>query len=157
MLVLPLGLAWFAAITLALLDGRRRGVGYAAVAALAVTLAALVRLSVDVLRGGPVQMVAGAWPTGVGITLRADVLGMSFAVLSVGVLLVALAYEVLAGVRTRTFPALVLFMATGLTGPVHHRRCVQLLRLLRDRDDLGVVLTTYGERPGRYAPASSSW
>ena len=146
MLVLPLCLAWFAAIALALLDGRRRGVGYAAVAALAVTLAALVRLAVDVLRGGPVQMVAGAWPAGVGITLRADALGISFAVLSVGVLLVALGYEVVAGVRTRTFPALVLFMATGLTGLFITGDVFNFYVFFEIAMTSAYVLTTYGER-----------
>ena len=116
MLVLPLGIAWFAAVGLALLDGRRRDVGWLAVGALAAILAATVWLAADVLGANAVQMQAGAWPVGVGITLRADALGVTFAVLSVGVLLVALVYEVLGGVRSRTFPALVLFMATGLVG-----------------------------------------
>ena len=48
--------------------------------------------------------------------MRADVLGLTFAVVSLGVILVSLLSEVLAGVRSRTFPALVLFMAAGLSG-----------------------------------------
>ncbi len=51
-----------------------------------------------------------------GITLRADALGVTFAALSLGVILVSLAYEVADGVRSRTFPALVCFMAAGLSG-----------------------------------------
>jgi multicomponent Na+:H+ antiporter subunit D len=63
-----------------------------------------------------VELVAGGWPEGVGISLRADALGVTFAALSMGVVLVSLAYEVIRGVRSRTFPALVLFLATGLSG-----------------------------------------
>ena len=61
-------------------------------------------------------MVAGGWPDGVGITLRADALGATFAAVSVGVVLASLAWEVMDGVRTRTFPALVCFVAAGLSG-----------------------------------------
>jgi multicomponent Na+:H+ antiporter subunit D len=39
-----------------------------------------------------------------------------FAAVSVGVILVSLVYEVILGVRSQTFPALVLFMAAGLSG-----------------------------------------
>jgi multicomponent Na+:H+ antiporter subunit D len=60
--------------------------------------------------------VTGGWPDGVGITLRADALGIAFAIVSMFVMLVSLLYEVLLGVRSRTFPALVLFMAAGLSG-----------------------------------------
>src|SRR5262245_28099937 len=113
MLVLPLAIVWCAAVGLALFDGRRRAVGWAAAAALAAALGATVWLTVDVLRDGPRQMVAGGWPLGVGIALRADALGLVFALLSLGVLLTALVYETIEGARTRSFPALVLFMATG--------------------------------------------
>ena len=57
-----------------------------------------------------------AGPPGVGIVLHADVLGVAFALLSVLVLLAATAHEVLAGVRERVFPGLVLLLACGLTG-----------------------------------------
>ncbi|MDP9471717.1 MAG: oxidoreductase, partial [Chloroflexota bacterium] len=116
MLVAPLGIAWFAAVALVLLDGRRALVGWLAVGALAATLGATVALAVEVLQNGAVRSVAGGWPAGVGITLRADALGVIFAVVSTSVLLAALAYEVIGGVESSTFPALVLFMATGLTG-----------------------------------------
>jgi len=116
MLVLSLGISWFAGVALASLDGRRPGVGWGAAAALAAALAAMLWLAVVVLRQGPVMEVAGGWPAGVGIRLRADALGLLFAVVSLAVLLAALVYEVLGGVRTRSFPALVLLMATGLSG-----------------------------------------
>lgn len=116
LLLLPLGIAWFAALILAPLDGRRRWVGMVAVAALGASLAAWVWLSARVLISGPVEMIAGNWGPGIGIRLRADALGVAFALVSIGVLLVALAYEVLGGVHERALPELVLFMATGLTG-----------------------------------------
>jgi len=116
LLVLPLAVVWLGAAALALLDGRRRSVGWAAVAVLGANVAGLVALGARVAEDGRQELVTGNWPRGVGITLAADELGILFAVLSSAVLLVALLYEVLAGVRSRTFPSLVLFMAAGLTG-----------------------------------------
>jgi multicomponent Na+:H+ antiporter subunit D len=113
---LPLAIPWFAAIVLGLLDGRQRRVGWLAVGALGAAFAALVALAATVLAEGPVEMMAGGWPAGVGIALRADALGTVFAVVSVGVLLVALVFEVLGGVVGRALPAVALFLATGLTG-----------------------------------------
>lgn len=116
MLALPLAITWLAALALAPLDGRRPWVGWLAVASLAGGWVALVALAVVVFVQGPIELVAGGWPPGVGIVLRADPLGVVYAVLSLGVLLVALVYEVLGGVHSRTLPALVLFLATGLAG-----------------------------------------
>lgn len=116
MLVLPLALTWFMAVPLALLNGRRRWVGWLAVASLAASFLATLRLAVVVFTEGTQTIVAGGWSPGVGITLRADALGVAFALLSSGVMLVALTYEVLGGVHERPLPALVLFLATGLTG-----------------------------------------
>jgi multicomponent Na+:H+ antiporter subunit D len=115
-LALAVGIPWALAAALSLLDGRDRWVGWVAVAGLGATLAALARLAVLVVGGDRVEMVAGGWPEGVGITLRADALGATFALVSVGVIFASLLYEVLGGVRSRTFPALVLFMTAGLTG-----------------------------------------
>ncbi len=116
MLVLPLALAWFGAVVLAFLDGRRRWVGWLAVGCVGGNVAALVVLGVRVVESGPQEVLTGGWAPGIGITLQADELGVLFAVLSSGVLFVSLLYEVLGGVRSRTFPALVVFMAAGLTG-----------------------------------------
>ncbi|MDP8923885.1 MAG: oxidoreductase [Chloroflexota bacterium] len=116
MVALPLAITWFAAVALGALDGRRRWVGWLAVGALGTGLVALVVLAATVLADGPLEVVAGGWPAGVGIALRADALGTVFAVVSGGVLLVALAYEVLGGVAGRALPAVVLFLATGLIG-----------------------------------------
>ena len=116
LLVLPAGIPWVLAALLALLDGRRRWVGLLAAAGLGATFVSLVWLAFAVLREGPLETVAGGWPEGVGITLRADPLGVTFAAVSVGVILVSLLYEVSLGVRWRTFPALVLLVAAGLNG-----------------------------------------
>jgi multicomponent Na+:H+ antiporter subunit D len=116
LLVLPAGIPWVLAAVLALLDGRRQWVGLLAAAGLGATFVSLVWLAFAVLREGAVEVVAGGWPEGVGIALRADPLGVTFAVVSVGVILVSLLYEVSLGVRWRTFPALVLLVAAGLNG-----------------------------------------
>ncbi len=116
LVVLPAGIPWVLAALVALLDGRRPWVGWLAVAGLGASLASLVWLTFRTLREGPIQTVAGGWPAEIGIALRADALGTTFAAVSVGVIMVSLVYEVLAGVRSRTFPALVLFLAAGLSG-----------------------------------------
>jgi multicomponent Na+:H+ antiporter subunit D len=69
-----------------------------------------------VFAGGTRQVVTGGWPEGVGIELRADALGVTFAALSVLVLLAAATHEAIGGVRSRTFPGLVVLLAAGLTG-----------------------------------------
>ena len=68
------------------------------------------------LSGGPVEATTGDWPAGVGITLRADALGVLFAALSSLAVLAATVFEVLDGVRERVFPGLVVLLAAGLTG-----------------------------------------
>jgi multicomponent Na+:H+ antiporter subunit D len=116
LLVLPAGLPWALAAALALLDGRRAWVGWLAVAGLGVSFVSVVLLTLRVLREGPVEVVTGGWPAGVGIVLRADALGVVFAAISIGVILVSFLYELFLGIRSRTFPALILFMAAGLSG-----------------------------------------
>jgi multicomponent Na+:H+ antiporter subunit D len=116
LLVLPVGIPWVLAALLAFLDGRKRWVGVLGATGLAASLAALVWLALVVLRTGTVETVAGGWPEGVGIALRADALGVTFAGVSVVVVLVSLLYEVTLGVRWRAFPSLVLLVAAGLTG-----------------------------------------
>ena len=107
---------WAAGTVLVMLDGRRRSVGLVAVAALGATLILLAVLTAAVLANGSEQVVTGNWPAGVGIVLRADALGVAFALLSILVLLAATAHEVFTGVRDRTFPGLALLLAGGLTG-----------------------------------------
>lgn len=115
-LALALLLPWVVGVVLLLADGRRRVVGWAAVAGLLANLGALIWLAVRVLPDGEQRIVTGGWSDGVGIVLRADALGVVFALLSSLVVLAALVHEVLEGVRSRTFPALVVLLATGLTG-----------------------------------------
>ena len=79
LIVLPAGIPWVLAALLTFLDGRKRWVGLLGAAGLAASLASLVWLAVVVLREGTVETVAGGWPEGVGISLRADALGVTFA------------------------------------------------------------------------------
>ncbi|WP_205544140.1 complex I subunit 5 family protein [Rubrobacter indicoceani] len=116
LLTLPVGVTWVLAVSLALLDGRRWWVGSIAALGLAVSLVSLFVLAFIVVRDGPVTLVAGGWEEGVGIAFRADALGVTFALVSVTVILAAMLYEVFVGVRWRAFPSLVLFVAAGLSG-----------------------------------------
>ena len=115
-LALSLVVPWAVGAVLLMVDGRRAAVGWSAVAALTATLAGLTVLTMIVMADGPVIVTTGDWPIGVGITLRADALGVLFALLSVVVLLAATVHEVLGGVRERPFPGLVVLLAAGLTG-----------------------------------------
>jgi len=115
-LSLSLVVPWAAGAVLVLFDGRRTWIGWLAVAALGGNVAALVVLGASVLSDGPVTATTGEWPAGVGITLRADALGVLFALLSSVAVLAATVHEVLEGVRERVFPGLVLLLTTGLTG-----------------------------------------
>lgn len=116
LLVVSVGLTWVFAAALAVLDGRKPLVGWLAVGGQAAGFVSVLWLTVRVLQEGPAAVVAGGWPEGVGIQLRADALGVAFAAVSCAVILVSLLYEVLGGVRSRTFPALVLFVNSGLMG-----------------------------------------
>lgn len=116
LIVLGLGILWFAGVALSVMDGRRRRIGTIAIAALLAAIVAMVALGVQVRNNGPQTMVAGNWPAGVGIGLTADMLGITFALLSLGVLLAALIFEVANGVRSQSFPALVLLLGAGLVG-----------------------------------------
>lgn len=115
-LVLALLIPWVIGVLLLLADGRRKTYGWLSVAAVAGNLAALIVLATRVLPDGHETIVTGGWQGGVGIVLRADALGVVFALLSSFVVLAALVHEVLDGVRSRTFPALVVLLTTGLTG-----------------------------------------
>jgi multicomponent Na+:H+ antiporter subunit D len=107
---------WLAGAVLVVLDGRRRAVGWLAVTALAAHLGALAALAIDVLPDGVNRMSTGGWPADVGIVLRADTLGIVFALASAVALLAASIHAVLDGIVERTFPGLVVLLAAGLTG-----------------------------------------
>jgi multicomponent Na+:H+ antiporter subunit D len=115
-LSLSLIIPWVAGAVLVLFDGRRPWVGWLAAAALAANVAGLAVLGVSVQSDGPVTATTGDWPAGVGISLRADALGVLFALLSSVAVLAAAVHEVLEGVRERVFPGLVVLLVTGLTG-----------------------------------------
>jgi multicomponent Na+:H+ antiporter subunit D len=116
LLVAPLAVLWPAAAVATLADGRRRPVGWAAAGVLAVAVALLATLAARVAADGPVEVVAGGWPADTGIRLRVDALGALLALVSVTVVLAALVHGVTARFPARLFPALMLFLAVGLTG-----------------------------------------
>lgn len=115
-LIAPLAVYWIGGLLVMLADGRRRSIGYLALAFLIAGTVATVALTRVVLVQGKLEVVAGNWPPGIGITLRADSLGVVFALTSSLVILVAYAYELAGSIETRSFPALTLFLAAGLTG-----------------------------------------
>ena len=145
MLILPLAIAWLSALPLALLDGRRP-VGWLAVVALGGVSGATLWLTIDVFTNGPRELVAGDWPRGIGITLRADALGIVFALVSNAVLLIALVYEILVGVHERAMTALVLFLATGLTGLFLTGDAFNFYVFFEISMTTSFVLATYGQR-----------
>ncbi len=155
LIALPLAIPWIAAVLLAPLDGRRAWAGWAAVAVLAGQLAAIMALAVRVFDRGARLSVAGDWPAGVGIVLRADALGVTFAVLVNGVLLAALAFEVLAGIRGRAFPALVLFLAAGLTGLFLTGDAFNFYVCFEISMIAAYVLASYGEEPRQFRAAAN--
>lgn len=115
-LVAPLATFWVGGLLLSLADGRRKGIAAIAAFLLGGGLLANLILTYTVLTTGTQEMVAGNWPSGVGITLRADALGVAFALTSSAVIFVAFCYESAGKIESRTFPALSLFLAAGLTG-----------------------------------------
>ncbi len=144
-LALPLAIPWVAAIILATLDGRRKKPAYFSIIALTATLMATAYLGWDVYKHGPVQMVTGGWAPGVGISLRADMLGITFAILSTSVLLASLIFSVLSGIRTSTFPSLVLFLTVGLTGIFVTADAFNFYVFFEIAMIASYVLTSYGE------------
>lgn len=115
-LSLAILIPWVLGMLLLLADGRKPIVGWIAIGTLLSNIAALIVLAVRVLPDGSETIVTGNWVGGVGIVLHADALGVTFALLSSFVVLSALLHETLEGVRSRSFPALTVMLATGLTG-----------------------------------------
>ncbi|EPX63969.1 NADH dehydrogenase (quinone) [Cystobacter fuscus DSM 2262] len=115
-LVLPLVGAWGLAAVLSFLDGRKKAVAGLAVVGMVGVLGASLALLPAALHGPMPEVVAGGWPVGMGIRLRADALSVLFCVVTNAVLAGALGCELLEGIGTRSFPALVLFLAAGLNG-----------------------------------------
>jgi multicomponent Na+:H+ antiporter subunit D len=144
-LVAPLAIFWIAGLALALANGRRWVVGVLGLVSLAAGFAAMARLTIDVLTYGPIEMVAGNWPAGVGITLRADALGVTFAMTAIAVLLVAYGFELAGGIESRSFPALTLFLATGLTGVFITGDAFNFYVFFEISMVASYILTSYGE------------
>jgi multicomponent Na+:H+ antiporter subunit D len=144
-LVGPLAIFWIGGVALALADGRRRIVGLLTLFVLVAGLGATVALAARVLREGPIVMVAGNWPAGVGISLRADALGVAFALSAIAVLVVAFGYELAGGIASRSFPALTLFLATGLTGVFITGDAFNFYVFFEVSMVSSYVLTAYGE------------
>ena len=107
---------WAGGIAVGAFDGRRKAVARAAVLVMCAHVALLGVLFARVLADGPQELVTGGWPAGVGIRLRVDALGATFALLSSTVLLASLVYATSEGVRLPASPALVLLLAGALTG-----------------------------------------
>jgi multicomponent Na+:H+ antiporter subunit D len=141
---LSLLIPWAVGAVVVALDGRRRLVGWLAVAALAAHLGALVALAAHVVPGGAVRLVTGGWPADVGIILRADSLGVVFALVSAVMLLAATVQAVLEGVQERTFPGLVVLLATGLTGLFLTGDVFNFYVFFEIAMTAAYVLTTYG-------------
>lgn len=146
-IALPLAILWFGALFIALLDGTRKPVGYAAVGLLLASLSATVVLGVDVYLNGPKEMAIAGWEAGVGIALRADLLGITFAVVSLIVLTTALWFEVSRDVKARIFPALVMFMGLGLTGLFFTGDAFNFYVFFEISMVAAYVLASYGESP----------
>jgi multicomponent Na+:H+ antiporter subunit D len=144
-LVAPLAIFWIAALALALANGRQRAIGVLGLLALLAGLAAMVRLTLEVVAHGPLEMVAGNWPAGVGITLRADALGVAFALTAIAVLLVAYGFELAGGIESRSFPALTLFLGAGLTGVFITGDAFNFYVFFEVAMVASYVLTAYGE------------
>lgn len=144
-LVAPLFIFWISALVLALANGRQRAIGVLGLFSLVAGLAAMTRLTLDVVANGPIEMVAGNWPSGVGITLRADALGVAFAMTAIAVLLVAYGFELAGGIESRSFPALTLFLAAGLTGVFITGDAFNFYVFFEISMVASYILTAYGE------------
>jgi len=144
---LPLAILWFGALIVALLDGTRKPAGYLAVAILAGALAATTVLGASVYRHGPREMAIGGWEPGIGIALRVDLLGVTFAAVSLIVLLTALWFEVSRDVKARIFPALVVFMGLGLTGLFFTGDAFNFYVFFEISMVSAYVMASYGETP----------
>ncbi|HSK16678.1 MAG TPA: proton-conducting transporter membrane subunit [Gaiellaceae bacterium] len=127
--------------------------GWTAVGLLVLHLAGLAWLGAGVLVDGTRELTTGEWAPGVGIVLRADALGVTFAFFSSFVLLVALLYELASGAMSRTFAALVLFQTAGLTGLFLTGDVFNFFVFFELSLIAGYVLATHGEGPRQLSSA----
>jgi len=143
-LALALLIPWASGVVLVAVDGRRPLVGWLAVGALTAQIGALAALAVRVFPGRGVHFVTGGWPADVGIVLRADSLGVAFALVSAVMLLAAVAQSALEGIQERTFPGLVVLLATGLNGLFLTGDIFNFYVFFEIAMTVAYVLTTYG-------------
>jgi len=153
MIALPLGILWFGAVIMSTLDGTRRHNGWIAIGILLSALTATAVLARDVLQHGDQEMRLGGWAPGISIALRIDALGIVFALLSLTVLLIALIYEVIDDVGARIFPAIVLFMALGLTGVFLTGDAFNFYVFFEISMISAYVMASYGETPRQFRAA----
>jgi multicomponent Na+:H+ antiporter subunit D len=143
-MALALLIPWAGGVLLMALDGRRRLIGWLAIATLAANLVLLAVVAASVLSDGPREVTTGNWPAGVGIKLRVDALGVIFSLLSSLALLAAAVHEVLEGVRERSFPGLVVVLAAGLTGVFVTGDLFNFYVFFELSMAAGYILATYG-------------
>ena len=153
MMVLPLGILWFGAVLLAVLDGTRTKNAVLAIAILVSAFVATIVLGIDVWQHGSQEMIVGGWERGVGISLRIDTLGILFAVLSQAVLLAALVFEASKGISARIYPTMVLFMGVGLTGLFFTGDAFNFYVFFEIAMISAYVLASYGETPRQFRAA----
>jgi multicomponent Na+:H+ antiporter subunit D len=145
--ILPLAINWLTAIILTPLDGRRHWVDRIGMLGLLGSLLASIWLAVTVFDTGPIEFIVGGWDQGIGIRLRADALGVIYLLLANALLLFALAYEERAQVQERAFPALVLFLATGLNGLFLTGDAFNFYVFFEIAMTASFVLVSYGQGP----------
>lgn len=116
--LLPLAICWICAPVFLVLDGRRALMAWSAAAVLAlVTVTDLALLAAMASQDrAPVTVVTGHWPVGQGIRLHVDGVSVFFGAVCAAVLTVVMAHEARTRVRSRLFPALLLFTGAGLHG-----------------------------------------
>lgn len=153
MMVLPLGILWFGAVLMSVLDGTRPRLALLSIGIMASALISTVALGIDVWLNGDRIMVVGGWEVGVGISLRIDTLGIIFAVLSQSVLLAALIFETASVIKARIFPAMVLFMGVGLTGVFFTGDAFNFYVFFEISMISAYVLSSYGETPRQFRAA----
>jgi len=116
--LLPLTVSWLAGTVLVALDGRKPWVTAVAACTLAGVAAGDLALLAPYVtgHGEPFDVVTGRWPQGVGIRLQVDALTLFFSAIAAVVLLAVVVHERRATVRSRLFPALLLWLCAGLHG-----------------------------------------
>jgi multicomponent Na+:H+ antiporter subunit D len=147
MIALPIAILWIGGVLLAVMDGTRKPIGYLGIGILAAAMSAVVVLGVDAYHNGQQEMAVAGWEPGVGIALRVDMLGITFAVLSLFVLMTALWFEVSRDVKARIFPALTVFMGLGLTGLFFTGDAFNFYVFFEISMVSAYVMASYGETP----------